>query len=54
VRDAGEPDVTGLLENEAEALIYLGRYEDALAVIEPSARLRNWKAAPNRYGLRAR
>ncbi|GJL34667.1 hypothetical protein TUM17576_14870 [Enterobacter hormaechei] len=35
VRDAGEPDVTGLLENEAEALIYLGRYEDALAVIEP-------------------
>lgn len=35
VRDAGEPDVTGLQENEAEALIYLGRYEEALAVIEP-------------------
>lgn len=35
VREAGETDVTSLLENEAEALIYLGRYEEALTVIEP-------------------
>ena len=35
VLDAGEPDVTGMRENEAEALLELGRYDEALAVLEP-------------------
>ncbi|WP_230979205.1 hypothetical protein [Intestinirhabdus alba] len=33
VRDAGENDVTSLEENEAEALIVLGRYDEALSVL---------------------
>lgn len=35
VRDAGKSDVSSLQENEAEGLIILGRYEEALAVLTP-------------------